>query len=44
MPADLKPLLDDLAAESAVVDALLAPLSAADWPRPTPATGWTIAD
>jgi uncharacterized protein (TIGR03084 family) len=44
MPADLGPLLDDLAAESAVVDALLAPLSAADWQRPTPAAGWTIAD
>jgi uncharacterized protein (TIGR03084 family) len=44
MPADLGPLLDDLAAESAVVDALLAPLSPADWTRPTPAAGWTIAD
>ena len=44
MPADLKPLLDDLAAESAVVGALLAPLAPADWGRPTPAAGWTIAD
>jgi uncharacterized protein (TIGR03084 family) len=44
MPADLKPLLDDLAAESAVVDALLTPLTAADWGRPTPAAGWTITD
>jgi uncharacterized protein (TIGR03084 family) len=44
MPADLGPLLDDLAAESAVVDALLAPLTPADWARPTPAAGWTIAD
>jgi uncharacterized protein (TIGR03084 family) len=44
MAADLKPLLDDLAAESAVLDALLAPLPAGGWRRPTPATGWTIAD
>ena len=44
MPADLKPLLDDLAAESAVVGALLDPLDPADWDRPTPAVGWTIAD
>jgi uncharacterized protein (TIGR03084 family) len=44
MPADLKPLLDDLAAESAVVGALLDPLAPADWGRPTPAAGWTIAD
>lgn len=44
MPADLKPLLDDLAAESAVIDALLAPLTAAGWSQPTPAAGWTIAD
>ena len=36
MPADLKPLLDDLAAESAVVGALLDPLAPADWGRPTP--------
>jgi uncharacterized protein (TIGR03084 family) len=44
MPADLGPLLDDLAAESAVVDGLLAPLTLADWTQPTPAAGWTIAD
>ncbi len=44
MPADLKPLLDDLAAESAAVNDLLGPLMPADWRRPTPAAGWTIAD
>jgi uncharacterized protein (TIGR03084 family) len=44
MPADLKPLLDDLAAESAALDAVLDSLAPGDWPRPTPAEGWTIAD
>jgi len=44
MPADVRALLDDLAAESAVLNAILAPLPAADWPRPTPAAGWSIAD
>jgi uncharacterized protein (TIGR03084 family) len=44
MPADLKPLLDDLAAESAALQALLDPLTPGDWPRPTPAAGWTITD
>ena len=39
----LTDLLADLAAESAEVDALVAPLSEADWARPTPAEGWTIA-
>jgi uncharacterized protein (TIGR03084 family) len=40
---DLSDLLTDLAAESADLDALVAPLSVADWARPTPAAGWTIA-
>jgi len=44
MPADLKPLLADLAAESADVIALLARLTPADWTRPTPAAGWSITD
>jgi uncharacterized protein (TIGR03084 family) len=44
MPADLKPLLDDLAAESAALQALLEPLGPGDWRRPTPAAGWTISD
>ena len=44
MPADLKPLLADLAAESAEVTALLDGLAPADWTRPTPAAGWSITD
>jgi uncharacterized protein (TIGR03084 family) len=44
MPADLAPLLDDLAAETAVLDALLADLSEAQWQLSTPAEGWRIAD
>ena len=44
MPADLKPLLADLAAESADLTGLLATLTAADWTRPTPAAGWTVTD
>jgi uncharacterized protein (TIGR03084 family) len=35
-------LLDDLRAESQVLDDLVAPLS--DWAVPTPAEGWTIAN
>ncbi len=44
MPADLKPLLADLAAESADVNDLLARLTPADWTRPTPAAGWSVTD
>jgi uncharacterized protein (TIGR03084 family) len=44
MPADLKPLLADLAAESAEVATLLARLTPADWTRPTPAAGWSVTD
>ncbi|MEU9077407.1 TIGR03084 family metal-binding protein [Kitasatospora sp. NPDC004745] len=36
-------LLDDLRAESAVLDALVADLPADGWARPTPAEGWTVA-
>lgn len=39
---DLTDLLTDLAAESAELDSLVAPLSTADWARSTPAPGWTI--
>ena len=39
---DLTDLLADLAAESAQLDALVAPLPATDWARPTPAQGWSI--
>ncbi|WP_051711967.1 TIGR03084 family metal-binding protein [Streptomyces sp. NRRL S-350] len=43
-PADvLGGLLADLRAESAALDELVAALPAADWARPTPAEGWTIA-
>jgi uncharacterized protein (TIGR03084 family) len=36
-------LLSDLADESAALDDLVADLPDADWSRPTPAPGWTIA-
>ena len=36
-------LLADLAAEGAALDAVLDGLSSADWSRPTPAAGWTVA-
>lgn len=39
---DLTDLLADLAVESAQLDALVAPLPATDWARPTPAQGWSI--
>ncbi|SCL39917.1 TIGR03084 family protein [Micromonospora pallida] len=38
----LPDLLADLAAESAQLDALVAPLPEVTWARPTPAPGWTI--
>lgn len=41
--ADLNTLLDDLAAESAELEALVAPLPPPEWARPTPADGWTVA-
>ncbi len=44
MAADLAGLLDDLAAETAVLDGLLAGLDAARWPAPTPSPGWSIHD
>jgi uncharacterized protein (TIGR03084 family) len=44
MPADLGVLIDDLAAETAVLRQILAPLDDADWRRATPAPGWTIGD
>jgi uncharacterized protein (TIGR03084 family) len=40
---DIAEMLDDLAAESAEVDALVADLPPAAWATPTPAAGWTIA-
>ena len=44
MPADLAGLLDDLAAETEVVDGLVAGLDPARWPAPTPSPGWSIQD
>ena len=44
MPADMTALAADLAAESAVTRALVAPLDEAGWHTPTPAAGWDIAD
>jgi uncharacterized protein (TIGR03084 family) len=40
---DVAPVLDDLAAESDDLDALVAPLSDEAWALKTPAPGWTIA-
>jgi uncharacterized protein (TIGR03084 family) len=44
VPADLGVLINDLAAETAVLRQILAPLTDADWRRATPAPGWTIGD
>ena len=44
MPADLAGLLADLAAETAVLDSLVARLDEARWRAPTPAPGWSIHD
>ncbi|AVT36267.1 TIGR03084 family metal-binding protein [Plantactinospora sp. BB1] len=40
---DLDSLLTDLAAESAALETLVVRLPEADWARPTPAPGWTVA-
>lgn len=44
MPADMAALLADLQAESADLDAMIAPLSAEQYLTPTPAEGWCISD
>ncbi|MCU1462019.1 MAG: hypothetical protein JWO37_2094 [Acidimicrobiales bacterium] len=44
MPADMAALCSDLDAETAALDALLAPLAPDDWEQPTPADGWAIRD
>ena len=41
---DLASLCDDLEAEHADLDAIVAPLDAADWDLDTPAAGWTVRD
>jgi uncharacterized protein (TIGR03084 family) len=43
MSAVLDAVLDDLAAEGARLEALLADRPDADWRRPTPAAGWDVA-
>ena len=37
-------VIADLTAEADAVDALVAGIDAADWARPTPAPGWTVAN
>ena len=44
MPVSMPDLADDLAAESAVLRALLVPLDEDGWRRPTPAAGWSVLD
>lgn len=44
MPVSMDALADDLAAESAVLRGLLAPLDEEGWQRATPAAGWSIGD
>jgi uncharacterized protein (TIGR03084 family) len=44
MPVSMTALADDLAAESAVLRAMVAGLDEAGWRRDTPAAGWTISD
>lgn len=41
--ADATLVIADLRAECSALDAVVAPLAEADWARPTPADGWTIA-
>jgi uncharacterized protein (TIGR03084 family) len=42
--ADVAAICDDLHAEHAELDALVAPLPLEDWERPTPAAGWLVRD
>jgi uncharacterized protein (TIGR03084 family) len=42
--SDLRALCDDLAAEHAALDALVAALPEVAWDTPTPAAGWTVRD
>ena len=44
MADDFAILVDDLAAEHAALDALVAPLAEAEWSTLTPAEGWTVRD
>jgi uncharacterized protein (TIGR03084 family) len=40
----MDPICDDLAAEHADLDGLVAPLDEEGWDRPTPAAGWAVRD
>lgn len=44
MAPQMSELLDDLVAETRVVEGMLDPLSDAEWERFTPAEGWRIRD
>ncbi|MBI1735867.1 MAG: TIGR03084 family protein [Candidatus Rokubacteria bacterium] len=44
MSVDHLALCDELAAEHAALDRLVAPLDAGAWSTPTPAPGWTVQD
>ena len=44
MPADLAGLLADLAAETGVLDGMIANLDGTTWRAPTPSPGWSIHD
>lgn len=44
MPVSMDALADDLAAESAVLRELIAPLPEEGWRQPTPAVGWSVGD
>ncbi len=44
MPVSMDTLADDLAAETAVLRALVSPLGEEGWRQPTPAAGWSVGD
>jgi len=44
MPADMRELADDLAAETTSLRDMVADLDDGGWQMPTPAVGWTIGD
>jgi uncharacterized protein (TIGR03084 family) len=44
MPVDLTALIEDLAAETAALRAIIDPLPDAAWHEDTPAPGWTVSD
>jgi uncharacterized protein (TIGR03084 family) len=44
MPDDYQALCDDLAAEHTALDAIVTPLTEAQWSMPTPAENWSIRD